>query len=350
MGRLRACALQCEGIHLPELTLLHRKLLPETYHMFPTLIHGFGDNSTLLSFIHVLSPVVPTFALPRMLSERFSFDKANPEQIALIKKSLPMPGHQSLNIYEAAITSQGKCSHSFSTQRDQSLWRYFVINVEHDHDEDQSLNMAFQLTEYPLELGYSFAATGCSSSTMGHLAAVFSFLESVSVDPMPTTLSDAVLDAAMSNFQKIRGNCSPRIRRAMNRFDALRGLPRQDDMLVLGLFAVLEGLITHEPRSPSHGDSLTHQVSTKMALLSKRFKIVNKSEDDKKLLSDKKAWCALYDWRSEIAHGGEPDFATNPLKIFATRANALAFLQSNLRRLLLFALDEPELIEDLNAC
>ena len=87
-----------------------------------------------------------------------------------------------------------------------------------------------------------------------------------------------------------------------------------------------------------------------MALLSKRFKIVNKSEDDKKLLSDKKAWCALYDWRSEIAHGGEPDFATNPLKIFATRANALAFLQSNLRRLLLFALDEPELIEDLNAC
>lgn len=297
-------------------------------------------------FIHVLSPIVPEFPLPKKLDEHSDFDRASDEQIEHIKNKLPLPVSPVGNLYESEITRTGSRCYSQATQPDRRQWRYFVINVFGGKVQGNYMHLkwAFNLTEQELETGFVFSVVAGGVGVMGHPYGVYSFLESV--DPVPVILPDVFFDEAMGIYAKLEKTCSIHIKRALHHYEAIKGLPRSDDMMVLGLFAVLESLITHNPRSAWHGDSLTHQVSTKMPLLCKRFKL----KDDLALASDAKAWCELYDWRSKIAHGERLSVNRARFKILGNREAALAFLKRNLRRLLLLVLDEPDLIEDLRAC
>jgi hypothetical protein len=83
-------------------------------------------------------------------------------------------------------------------------------------------------------------------------------------------------------------------------------------MYCLGLFAVIESLITHNP----HGDydSLTHQVSTKIPLLERMFrKPLDYQSVDSSGTSSAKIWKKLYGYRSALAHGGDEAKALKPL-------------------------------------
>jgi len=141
----------------------------------------------------------------------------------------------------------------------------------------------------------------------------------------------------------------PEILRAMNMFDSLSLLPVKSEFHVLGLFAIIEMLITHNPKLEDRGDSITHQMQSKIPLLSRRF---DRQLDFSSFFgnaTEKKVWAALYKYRSALAHGGVPDFQGD-LQILKNANNAKAFLKEVVKALLRHSLQEPQLYRDLRAC
>jgi hypothetical protein len=107
----------------------------------------------------------------------------------------------------------------------------------------------------------------------------------------------------------------------------------------------LEMLLTHNPNDKDVGDSLSHQISTKVALLERRLaKPLNYA-----VLSEAKStvvWKKLYAFRSAIAHGGTADFK-GALSILQSPQAATEFLAEATALILRHALDEPALFDSL---
>lgn len=61
------------------------------------------------------------------------------------------------------------------------------------------------------------------------------------------------------------------IGRALVIFQSLKRVPRHEPLRILALFSVVEMLITHLPGGTEVGDSIGHQLRTKMVLLAPRF-------------------------------------------------------------------------------
>jgi hypothetical protein len=88
----------------------------------------------------------------------------------------------------------------------------------------------------------------------------------------------------------------------------LKDLPHFSPLQILGYFAILESVLTHQPRPDDRYDSLTRQITNKLALLNRRW---NPAFDYRPLggASDEKIWPLMYAYRSAIAHGVKLDFA-----------------------------------------
>jgi hypothetical protein len=165
----------------------------------------------------------------------------------------------------------------------------------------------------------------------------------VVVDQAALTHLTATYDAVI----RLEAAKYPGILRALNSFQATKRIPRGSDLLALALFSIIEMLLTHNPNDKEIGDSLMHQIRTKIALLSERFvyKLDYSCFPDAKRAD--RVWSTLYSFRSLVAHGGEVDFAKSNLRLLVSRENALGFLQVATRRLLRHALDEPSLVDAL---
>jgi hypothetical protein len=127
---------------------------------------------------------------------------------------------------------------------------------------------------------------------------------------------------------------------------------------ILGLFAVIELLVTHKPKGTDTGDSLNRQVRTKLHLLANRFVNPFRPSTFFGIENDDLAWEMIYNYRSLIAHGGKVDFKV-PFKrgVNSSGAQQLKnekevrfFLNEFTRQLLRHALKEPLLISDLKKC
>jgi hypothetical protein len=99
------------------------------------------------------------------------------------------------------------------------------------------------------------------------------------------------------------------------------------------------------PNDKEVGDSLSHQICTKVALLERRLaKPLNYG-----VLSEAKSdvvWKRLYAFRGAIAHGGIADFK-GPLKVLQRSQAATEFLAEATALILRYALDEPALFDSL---
>ncbi len=136
------------------------------------------------------------------------------------------------------------------------------------------------------------------------------------------------------------------IDRSLGMFGQLDMVDPDHSLYVLGLFAVIESLLTHNPKGEY--DSLGHQIRTKMNLLSDRFQESIDYGPFGKHPSDT-IWTKLYECRSKIAHGGPLEF-TGSLQILKNLAVVGAFLRSTTKKLLRQALVEPKLLRSLRAC
>jgi hypothetical protein len=117
-------------------------------------------------------------------------------------------------------------------------------------------------------------------------------------------------------------------------------------MQVLGCFSILEALFTHKPKL-NEADSLTHQIRTKMPMLSARF--FDRQLDYTGQFGNtppETIWKVLYDYRSKLAHGDQPDIKAEfqSLRDFPT---AVRFLKEAVKLSLLLGLKDSDLLEYL---
>lgn len=142
------------------------------------------------------------------------------------------------------------------------------------------------------------------------------------------------------------------IKKAIDDFFELKFVSTRRPLYVLGLFSIIEGLLT-TPQDDTTGNSLTHQIKEKLTLFGNRFP---KPIDFKvhlpgtKQLDFKKVVSRLYQYRSTVAHGSPIDFETGELKDLQRHDFVCAFLRVLVRRLIVQAINEPALFRDIKRC
>lgn len=141
------------------------------------------------------------------------------------------------------------------------------------------------------------------------------------------------------------------IHKALRDFADLKYVPKRKPLYVVGLFSIIESLIAANQEGTT-GKSLNHQLQEKLTLMNNRFfervdpaDYFGKSD----ALQYKTVIKKLYQYRSDIAHGNVSDFSKD-LKVLENHGAVCTFLHTLTRRLILEALQEPELMRDLKAC
>lgn len=136
---------------------------------------------------------------------------------------------------------------------------------------------------------------------------------------------------------------------SLNTFSEVCMLSRHANLRIVGIFSVIESLITHAPRLVETLDSISHQISGKMILLNRRFEDTIPRPEAFGDVSDQKLWKRLYAYRSKVAHGQIPKFsgALSPLKDRPTVHN---YLFEECQALLRYSIMEPQLVADLREC
>lgn len=139
--------------------------------------------------------------------------------------------------------------------------------------------------------------------------------------------------------------------KAINDFIELQMISKNSPFKILGLFSIIELLLTHKPdSSKSLDDSINRQIKTKVMLVNNRMEA---SVDYLEYFTDKsiglmKLINKLYDYRSRIAHGST--IHLNLRLKDHDKNNIYKFLYELTRKLILQVIREPQLIKDLKAC
>jgi hypothetical protein len=138
------------------------------------------------------------------------------------------------------------------------------------------------------------------------------------------------------------------LQRAFALYFELKDLPHFSPLQILGYFAILELILTHQPNAEDRCDSITRQITKKLALLNNRWS----SPFDYaafRPLTHEKLWSKMYAYRSAIAHGAEPDFGSGLAALHSAK-HANALIGETVRKTLCHALVEPQLLADLHKC
>ncbi|MGA8332438.1 MAG: hypothetical protein WB777_24610 [Mycobacterium sp.] len=151
----------------------------------------------------------------------------------------------------------------------------------------------------------------------------------------------------------------PEIARTIALFIEPDDLPEHSTQKFLAYFGIIESLLTHAPKPNDLVDSLTRQLTRNIVLLNNRL------PDHRKLQLDtfggvkpENVVKKLYAYRSAAAHGGDTrddvgwfeqnrppsSLETNPMKL-----EIHLFARGMAKRLLIAAMREPQLVQDLKA-
>lgn len=319
------------------------------------------DNPGVWAF--VLNPQVVIEAdLPFELAPNSFINIASSEQRERIKDEISkLIGNRTFaspeDFYESAVVSETN-SQGGTSWRYESLppteWHYYVITTPDNGNTNHNLHLAASISGAPLDFTglYFFKANRGVASNFNRLNKYFNY---VTHYPLLKINEESLAEIALiyrAYMDFTNGGIGevefPEIQRAVTMFDSLSALPLNSEFTVLGLFAIIEMLITHNPKLEDRGDSITHQMKSKMPLLSRRFD----QPLDYSFLQDankEKIWSALYKYRSALAHGGVPDFSKE-LKVLRDAQTAKTFLKEAVKSLLRHSLKEPQLFRDLREC
>lgn len=136
---------------------------------------------------------------------------------------------------------------------------------------------------------------------------------------------------------------------ALKTISDLRKVTQRSRLQVVGLFSVIENLVTHDPRLKESLDSISHQLSRKLKLLTNETKSHELLSSHFGKASEENVWKKLYEYRSLIAHGSKEDF-NGRLKDLKSNDNVIDFLFRFTKVIWLYALENPIFIADLKEC
>ncbi len=127
----------------------------------------------------------------------------------------------------------------------------------------------------------------------------------------------------------------------------LKDLPRFSPLQILGYFAILESVLTHQPGPDDRYESITRQITQKLALLNRRWQpVLNYGPFGG--ASHEKIWTKMYSYRSAIAHGRRPDFKSQ-LAVLQNVDVANELIRAAVKMAIRQAYIEPQLVGDLHS-
>lgn len=322
--------------------------------------HFIKDNELEKSYIFVLNNIDVQGELPVEVAPGHYFKKANIQQIENVKKWIrlyldpiwvSLPYEVEFEKIPAATPGSFKYQ---QTDLPDNMYRYWVIEFEGADTEIHDIESAASLLQHDLELGFTFLYRNKSTSHGGiawHGPSLFNFFNTGGFHLPAVSITDKELYEIPENYELIKkiNPEYPHISRALRKIWALKSLPRPSELVIIGLFSIIESLVTHSPKLTESADSLTHQIKTKIPLLRKRFQRELNYDQYFNPASEEIFWSRLYKYRSCIVHGEEPNFQ-NDLQILKGRDNVLEFLKETVKLLLLLSLKEPVLVSDLKKC
>ena len=325
-------------------------------------------SKQLFSFIGDLITTDEQLQLPIKLFDGFYLKKASPEQITIIRNFITSHSHSTAfsdhhNKYQTTYTKNDKDGYNLNPITNIDDWKYCVIEYS---KINASATLAIQpvLSLSSLDLTILFEVMMWHATTDGGYVPgigqmrlrTLNYIHDTECEcpPQTKTITNQSIEelncinSLLSQFDKTR---FPFIDKALADFASIKDISKQSPFKILSCFSTLELLLTTYRRSKT--DSLSLQLKKKINLLNNQFE--NKIEiqnyfkgSDQNTLETLVG--KLYDYRNDIAHGNSSDFE-NDLQILGnSKENILSFLLELLRRILIFALKQPQLVADLKAC
>lgn len=253
------------------------------------------------------------------------------------------------------------------TRRSPDDYRYFLL--EHDSPQyEANILKVFQLmeNEFFIPFGFAYADFGTSIfQPLGELATFVYYNDQNIVFPLgypdtmnlpkdPKTFEENDLiefRTILTVLRTFNFTDFPIIEKSLSDFFKVNEISNNSIFKIVSYFACLELLIVN---SNDRLNYITQQLETKLELLNNRFSISIEINDYLKgpdTLTLGKVISVMYSYRSSIAHGDFLDF-NKRLKILEKTSiiEIQQILRLLLKRLLIFALEEPQLITDLKKC
>ncbi len=253
--------------------------------------------------------------------------------------------HPALNFYKYQLEENGNV-----VQGARDEWKYYVIRFTGSNAGVNDLNLACSITPVTLILDLTITHHVKGNGSIYNQWALLNHFDKLSRTELDKIDNDDFSEIGNINSMiKKTESEFPEIIRSIKMFHSLRQLNSYSDFFVFGMFTVIESIISHAPKSSETGDSISHQMRTKIPLLFKRMKNSPDYADYFGESKESNVWKQLYDYRSSIAHGGRIDFA-GKRRILKDKDTVGRFLNNTTKAILRQALIEPQLITDLREC
>ena len=297
------------------------------------------------SFSLLLTPVTSDCVLPHRLADVVQVERPGPRDLEQIR-----PYFQGLNVplgkfeKEPNEVAPGQFQYS---NLPQSQWRYLICRWVRKPTPAQrtGLSTAFQLTDQAIQLGPFFEGSSIRGGIFDPIReAVSAWHLMTSHNDLGVSVTSHQLDAIGTYFSEITSLNENQLL-PFDLFNGLQRIDRNSDMWLLGLFAVLESILTSKPEPTDPTSSIGRQIWNKIPLLENQFERLNyRTFGDS--ISPSKVWKLLYGIRSSIAHGNRPSYQ-QPM---SPREAVFSFVLSATKLALTARLRNPTLVDDLRAC
>ncbi len=313
-------------------------------------------------FIFIGEKLKVNFPLPKVITEHSCLKLADALQIKAIKEIVKpdklllrhsRAGHPT-NIYEYDFVKT-KTEHGYSYSpvplaRDN--YQYWIIELS-EHLADFDLVQALYLSSKKLTV---IAQIGELEHHIEHylVSSVF-YSDQHILFREPTTLDQNDIDELANNYQLLKkfkssGNGSSFIGKAIADYRDTLDIEYSSPFKIIALFSIIETLLTSNQKN--NQPSINRQLQKKIVLINNQLNNridFNAYFKGPKTLTEEIIIEKLYYYRSKIAHGDYYDF-NNDLQILINHEMTYNFLELLLKRILIYSMNNPQLIKDLKEC
>jgi hypothetical protein len=235
---------------------------------------------------------------------------------------------------------------------DENEWRYFVIAFRGSSFRTIAvIEHVFDVAPVELEVGFTFS----EHQVAYYPPRLFHVVEELSPGNPDSLVDISAADAATIRtlYEKLErhDHALLDLKPTLNQLWSLKAMPHRSALRFLGYFAILEALLTHNPKPTDTIDSITRQMKQKVALLDHGWTPrLNYAPFGN--APAEKVWGTMYAYRSKLAHGAPADFASgsNEQRILGDPKRALTLLIDTVKAVVRYALEEPQLLVDLKNC
>ena len=236
-------------------------------------------------------------------------------------------------------------------------WKYWVLAFEGSNTTIHELEQVAQILPVSFDVGFVllYSEQSQGGTIMGREMMPFHVIERYSNPKRVNANAEVVASdqiASLGNsYRALKGlsNEYEFIGRAFRNLSDLRRIPESSDLIIVGLFSILESLITHAPRLSESLDSINHQITNKIILLHKKYTRPIVLSEYFTHANEDKIWKKIYGFRSAVAHGTAVSFDKD-YQMLKSRDAVIAFVRDNVKELLRVALADPAFMFDLRKC